>query len=198
MSSGITVISGPTAVGKGTVVSMLARRHPAVWVSVSATTRPPRPTETDGVHYLFVSDAEFDDLVEHDGLLEWATVHGRERYGTPAAPVRAALAAGRAVILEIDIQGARQVRQRLPEARFVFLAPPDWATLEGRLRGRGTESEAERARRLETARDELAARDEFDHVVVNGEWGRTVAELVRLLGLEDSADAKVHLEHSHS
>lgn len=198
MSGGITVISGPTAVGKGTVVSLLARRHPEVWVSVSATTRAPRPTETEGVHYLFVSDAEFDDLVQNDGLLEWAIVHGHDRYGTPAAPVRAAVAAGRTVILEIDIQGAREVRRHLPDARFVFLAPPDWATLEGRLRGRGTESEAQRSRRLETARTELAASEEFDHVVVNGELGRTVAELVSLLGLEDSADAKVHLEHSHS
>lgn len=165
-------------------MSLLAARYPSVWVSVSATTRAPRPTETDGVHYLFLSDAEFDDLVEHDGLLEWAIVHGRDRYGTPAAPVRAALADDRDVILEIDIQGARQVRQKLPDARYVFMAPPDWDTLVGRLRGRGTETEEQMRRRLATARDELASASEFDHIVINGDLEETVSELVDLLGLE--------------
>ncbi|MCB0890395.1 MAG: guanylate kinase, partial [Propionibacteriaceae bacterium] len=107
MSGDVTVISGPTAVGKGTVVQALKARHPEVWVSVSATTRPPRPTEVDGVHYHFVSNADFDVLVATDGLLEWATVHGRDRYGTPSAPVEAAVERGERVILEIDLQGAR-------------------------------------------------------------------------------------------
>jgi guanylate kinase len=132
VSGDVTVVSGPTAVGKGTVVSALRARHPEVWVSVSATTRPARPGEVDGVHYLFVDDAGFDELIETDGLLEWAVVHGQHRYGTPAAPVHAAVAAGRHVILEIDLQGARQVREHLPQARFVFIAPPDSDALRRR------------------------------------------------------------------
>ena len=183
MSGDVTVISGPTAVGKGTVVQALKARHPEVRVSVSATTRPPRPTEVDGVHYHFVSNADFDVLVATDGLLEWATVHGRDRYGTPSAPVEAAVERGERVILEIDLQGARQVRQRLPGARLVFIAPPNWAELVNRLVGRGTETAEQRERRLRTAQVELAAADEFDHVVVNDDLGRAVDDLVSLLGL---------------
>lgn len=183
MSGDVTVISGPTAVGKGTVVQALKARHPEVWVSVSATTRPPRPTEVDGVHYHFVSNADFDVLVATDGLLKWATVHGRDRYGTPSAPVEAAVERGERVILEIDLQGARQVRQRLPGARLVFIAPPNWAELVNRLVGRGTETAEQRERRLRTAQVELAAADEFDHVVVNDDLGRAVDDLVSLLGL---------------
>ena len=187
MRGDITVISGPTAVGKGTVVSALRLRCPQVWVSVSATTRAPRPLERDGVDYLFVSDADFDNLVEHDGLLEWATVHGVHRYGTPAAPVEAAVAAGKHVILEIDLQGARQVRQKLPGVRTVFLEPPSWDVLVDRLVGRGTETEEQRERRLKTAREELAAASEFDYRVVNDDLGCTVDTLVDLLGLPKSA-----------
>jgi guanylate kinase len=179
----LTVVSGPTAVGKGTVVARLRERHPEVFVSVSATTRPARPGEIDGVHYLFVTDAEFDGLVSSDALLEWAVVHGVHRYGTPREPVQRALADGREAILEIDLQGARQVRQACPDARFVFLAPPSMDELVRRLVGRGTESEEQRARRLETARAELAAQAEFDHVIVNREIGQAVADLVALLGL---------------
>ena len=122
-------------------------------------------------------------MIATDGLLEWAVVHGKERYGTPSAPVRAAVAAGRRVILEIDLQGARQVRSRMPEARLVFIAPPDEATLRQRLIGRGTETPEQMERRLRTAEAELAAAEEFDHVVVNDDLGTTVAELVGLLGL---------------
>lgn len=190
MSRGITVISGPAGVGKGTVVQLLRKAHPEVWVSLSATTRPPRPSEVDGVHYLFVTDDEFDGLVEDDGLLEWAVVHGKHRYGTPAGPVHDAEAAGRPVVLEIDLQGARQVRERLPDAHFVFLSPPDWTTLVGRLEGRGTESPDQVARRLETARIELAAAEEFDEVIVNDELGRTVEQLVSSLGLQPQTFAK--------
>jgi guanylate kinase len=179
----LTVVSGPTAVGKGTVVARLREQHPEIFISVSATTRPPRPGEIDGVHYLFVTDAEFDHLIEANALLEWAVVHGVHRYGTPRAPVLQALADGREALLEIDLQGARQVRQACPDARFVFLAPPSMDELIRRLVGRGTESEAQRARRLETARAEMAARAEFDHVVVNREIGQAVEELVVLLGL---------------
>lgn len=183
MNSRLTVVSGPTAVGKGTVVEQLRTEHPEIWVSVSATTRPPRPGEVDGQHYLFVTESEFDALVVKDELLEWAVVHGQHRYGTPRRPVVEAVRAGRQALLEIDLQGARQVRDSWPEARFVFLSPPSWDELVRRLVGRGTESAAERTRRLETARAEMVAAGEFDHVVVNGEIGQAVGDLVGLLGL---------------
>ena len=152
-------------------------------MSVSATTRPPRPGEVDGQHYCFVSSEEFDDLLATNGLLEWAVVHGRDRYGTPAAPVQGALERGERVILEIDLQGARQVRTSLPQARLVFIAPPNWDELVARLVGRGTETAEQRERRLSTAKDELAAADEFDHIIVNDDVGRAVDELVDLLSL---------------
>lgn len=183
MSGDVTVISGPAGVGKGTVVAALRQVHPELWVSVSATTRTPRPGEVDGQHYHFIDDAEFDRLIDTGGLLEWAVVHGAARYGTPAAPVLAAVAQGRQVILEIDLQGARQVRDRLPWARTVFLRPPSWEELEHRLSGRGTETADQVERRMQTASVELAAAEEFDVVVVNDDVRKTVAALVDLLGL---------------
>lgn len=177
----LVVLAGPTAVGKGTVAAAVRERHPSVWISVSATTRPPRPGEIDGVHYLFVDDAEFDRMVAEDELLEWAVVHGVHRYGTPRKPVEAALSEGRPALLEIDLQGARQVRATMPEALFVFLAPPSWEELVRRLVGRGTEDEEERARRLSTAREELAAEPEFDVTIVNREVHAAAAELVALM-----------------
>ena len=179
----LTVLSGPTAVGKGTVVTHLAQEHPDIFVSVSATTRPPRPGEVDGVHYHFVSDAEFDALIAEGALLEWAVVHGVHRYGTPRAPVSKALEEGRPALLEIDLQGARQVKASCPDARFVFLAPPSWAELVRRLVGRGTESAMQRERRLQTARAELAAQAEFDYVVINREIGQAAEDLVALVRL---------------
>ncbi len=179
----LTVLAGPTAVGKGTVSADIRRRYPEVWLSVSATTRPPRPGEVDGVHYHFVDAAAFDSLVAGGELLEWAWVHGRNRYGTLRGPVLDQLAAGRPALLEIDLDGARQVRRAMPEARFVFLAPPSWEELERRLVGRGTEDAEERARRLATARVELAAEPEFDHVVINDDVARATDELVTLMGL---------------
>jgi guanylate kinase len=179
----LTVLSGPTAVGKGTVMAEMRRRHPDLWISVSATTRPPRPGEVDGVHYHFISPERFDELVASGQMLEWAVVHGRNRYGTPRLPVEEQLAAGRPVFVEVDLQGARQVRAAMPEARFVFLAPPDFDELVRRLVGRGTESEEERARRLATAREELAAVAEFDHVVVNDDVTRATDEVLALMGL---------------
>jgi guanylate kinase len=179
----LTVVSGPTAVGKGTVVTALRSAHPEVFVSVSATTRPPRPGEVDGLHYLFVSEEQFDRLIADDELLEWAVVHGRHRYGTPQAPVLAAIEAGHEAVLEIDLQGARQVRERWPDAYLVFLAPPSWDELVRRLVGRGTETAEDRARRLDTATRELAAESEFDTTVVNRDVEQAVADLVALLGL---------------
>lgn len=179
----VTVVSGPTAVGKGTVVAALRTRHPEVWLSTSATTRAPRPREVDGVHYHFVTGEEFDELLGSNGLLEWALVHGTDRYGTPRAPVEAALAEGLDVVLEIELQGARQVRESMPGARFVFIAPPSWDELVRRLEHRGTETLEQRERRLLTAEAELASQSEFDHVVVNDDVDRAVEELVGLMGL---------------
>lgn len=179
----VVVLSGPAAVGKGTVMTQLRRLRPEAFVSVSATTRPARPGEVNGLHYWFLSDDEFDRLVVSGGLLEWATVHGAARYGTLRRPIEEAVTAGHTVILEIDLQGARQVKQSWPGAYFVFLAPPSWEELVRRLRGRGTESEEQQARRLRTADEEMAAQDEFDAVIVNEDSGQTVHKLVELTGL---------------
>jgi guanylate kinase len=179
--SRLTVLAGPTAVGKGSVAADIRQNHPEVWISVSVTTRKPRPGEVHGRHYWFVSDEEFDALVADDQLLEWAVVHRAARYGTPRLPVEDALAQGRPALLEIDLQGARQVRTTMPEALFVFLKPPSWEELVRRLVGRGTEDEEERARRLQTALEELAAEAEFDVAIVNTEIHRAAEELVALM-----------------
>jgi guanylate kinase len=177
------VLAGPTAVGKGTVAADVRAHHPEVHISVSATTRKPRPEEVHGVHYWFVSEPDFDDMVARGELLEWALVHGAARYGTPRRPVEEALRAGRPVLLEIDLQGARQVRESMPEACFVFLKPPSWEELMRRLETRGTESAEERARRLDTARQELAAEAEFDTTIVNHEVHEAAEQLVTLMML---------------
>ena len=179
--SRLTVLAGPTAVGKGTVAAYVREHHPEVWLSVSATTRRPRPGEVEGVHYHFVDDEEFDRMAREGELLEWAVVHGRARYGTPRDPVEQALAAGRPALLEIDLQGARQVRASMPDALFVFLAPPAWDELVRRLVGRGTEDAEEREARLATARVELAAVAEFDVTVLNDDVRRAADELVSLM-----------------
>ncbi len=179
--SRLVVLAGPTAVGKGTVAAHISEHHPEIHLSVSATTRPPRPTEVDGEHYYFVDDEEFDRLVAEDELLEHATVHNAYRYGTPRRPIEEALAAGRTVLLEIDLQGARQVRAAEPSATMVFLLPPSWDELVLRLVGRGTEDDEERARRLRTAKGELAAQNEFDYRVVNDEVASAAREVVELV-----------------
>ena len=183
----VTVLAGPTAVGKGTVSTYIRDHYPQVWLSVSATTRAPRPGEVEGVHYFFVSDAEFDDMIDRHDLLEWAVVHNLNRYGTPRHKVEEALAAGRSVLLEIDLQGARSVRQAMPDAQFVFLAPPSWEEMVHRLVGRGTETPEQQQRRLETAKLELAAQSEFDHTVVNDTVERAAAELVALMGVPSAS-----------
>lgn len=179
--SRLVVLAGPTAVGKGTVSAYIREHHPEVQLSVSATTRKPRPGEIDGVHYYFVSDAEFDRMIADHELLEWAVVHNSYRYGTPRTPIEAALSEGKRVLLEIDLQGARQVRKAMPDALLIFLLPPSWEELVRRLTGRGTESSEEQQRRLETAKVELAAQDEFDAKVVNREVGQAAAEVVELM-----------------
>ncbi|CAN5319539.1 guanylate kinase [soil metagenome] len=177
----LTVLAGPTAVGKGSVAAAVRAAHPEIWVSVSVTTRPPRPAEVHGRHYWFVSEKEFDRLIAEDELLEWAVVHQVARYGTPRRPVEEAMAKARSSLLEIDLQGARQVRRTMPEALFVFLKPPSWEELVRRLVGRGTETAQERERRLQTAREELGAESEFDVSVVNTEIHAAAAELVALM-----------------
>ena len=177
----LVVLAGPTAVGKGTVSAYVREHFPEVWLSVSATTRRPRPGEVDGVHYHFVDPAEFARMERDGELLESAVVHGRNSYGTPRRPVEEALAQHRMALLEIDLQGARLVRASMPEALFVFLAPPSWDELVRRLVGRGTEDEEERARRLETARVEMAAEKEFDVTIVNDDVRRAAEELVSLM-----------------
>jgi guanylate kinase len=181
----LVVLAGPTAVGKGSVAQDIRDHHPEVWISVSATTRAARPGEVNGVHYWFVSDAEFDKMVAEGDLLEWAVVHGTARYGTPRQPVDLALASGHPAMLEIDLQGARQVRATMPDALFVFLEPPSWEELVRRLVGRGTEDAAQRERRLATARDELAAVSEFDAVILNREVHAAAEELVALMLLDE-------------
>ena len=176
------VISGPSAVGKGTVCARLRELHPAPFYSISMTTRAPRPGEVPGESYHFVGLNDFRALIAEGDLLEWAEVHGNY-YGTPRQQVLDAVGAGRPVILEIDLQGARQVKRNMPEAQRIFLSPPSWEELVSRLRGRGTESEAAIERRLETARQELLQIDEADHVIVNVAIEETVDALVSLMSL---------------
>lgn len=182
----LTVLAGPTAVGKGTVSAYIREHYPEVWFSVSATTRDPRPGEEDGVHYYFVSDEEFESMVENRQMLEWATVHNSYKYGTIRSMVQKQLDAGKHVLLEIDLQGARQIRNAMPEAQLIFLAPPSWDELVSRLIGRGTESPQEQEARLDTAKIELAAEPEFDYTVINETVAEAAEEIVRLMGADRS------------
>ena len=178
----LIVLAGPSGVGKSSVVDELRRQLPELYFSVSATTRDPRPGEIDGVDYRFVGPPGFDRLIEGGELLEWAEIHGGlQRSGTPREPVERQLAAGRPVLVEVDLNGARALKAALPEAVTVFLAPPSLQELTRRLRHRGTESAAQFARRSETAREEMAARGEFDVVLVNDELRAVVARLVELV-----------------
>ena len=176
----LTVLSGPSGVGKGSVIAAVRRRHPQVWLSVSVTTRRPRPGETDGVEYHFVDDAAYARMVDRGELLEHASYAGSS-YGTPRQPVLERLANGVPALLEIELQGARQVKAAMPEAHLVFLAPPSVDELERRLTGRGTESPERVRRRLELARSELAAEREFEAVVVNDDVEAAADRLVALL-----------------
>ncbi|MFE5894601.1 guanylate kinase [Streptomyces sp. NPDC002285] len=176
----LTVLSGPSGVGKSTVVAHMRKEHPEVWLSVSATTRKPRPGEQHGVHYFFVTDEEMDKLIANGELLEWAEFAGN-RYGTPRAAVLERLEAGEPVLLEIDLQGARQVSESMADAQLVFLAPPSWEELVRRLTGRGTEPPEVIARRLDAAKVELAAEPEFDVTLVNTSVEDVARELLALV-----------------
>lgn len=178
----LTVLTGPSGVGKGTLVKALLKRHPELWLSVSATTRAPREGELDGVHYFFLSAEDFAQQVKGDGFLEWATFAGN-CYGTPRAAVEQRLTEGQPVLLEIEVEGARQVRRSFPVGLQIFVAPPSFEELERRIRGRGTEAEEAIQRRLARAREELAAATEFDAVLVNGDLEAAGHELETLMGL---------------
>lgn len=176
----LTVLSGPSGVGKGSVISVVRRRHPHVWLSVSVTTRQPRPGEVDGVQYHFVTQDEFDRMAAAGELLEHATYAGSS-YGTPRRPVEDRLGRGVPALLEIELQGARQVRAAMPDARLVFLKPPSFEELARRLAGRGTEDPERVRRRLALAEIEMAAEAEFDEVVVNDDLEAAADRLVALL-----------------
>jgi guanylate kinase len=178
----LVVLAGPSGVGKSSVVHELRDLYPELWFSVSATTRGQRPGEQDGVDYRFVTPAEFDEMIENDELLEWADIHrGTHRSGTPRTPIENRLSAGEPALVEVDLQGARALRRAMPEAFLVFLSPPSWEALVERLVGRGTEPPEIVARRLKTAREELAAQEEFDAVVVNTDLKSAAIELLTLV-----------------
>lgn len=178
----LVVLAGPSAVGKSTVVHRLRTDVPDLYFSVSMTTRQPRPGEVDGKDYFFVTAEDFQRRIDAGEMLEWADIHGGlQRSGTPASPVREALAAGRPVLVEVDLVGARNIKRLMPEASTVFLAPPSWEVLVERLTGRGTEPEDVIRRRLETARGELEAQGEFDDVVVNDDVETAVAAIADIL-----------------
>ena len=185
-SGKLTLITGPSGVGKGTLVNQLLERHPKIWLSVSATTRSPRSGEQEGVQYFFHSRDRFDALVAGGGFLEWAEFAGN-CYGTPRQPVEERMAEGRPVLLEIELEGARQVRRSFPEGFQIFLAPPSFEELERRIRGRGTDAEEAIQRRLSRARDELKAQAEFDAVVVNDNLDSALQQLERYMGLSSGA-----------
>ncbi|SFT06954.1 guanylate kinase [Saccharopolyspora flava] len=176
----LTVVSGPSGVGKSSVLGEVRRHVPEVYFSVSATTRAPRPGEVDGVHYHFVSVAEFERMIAEGEMLEHARYAGNF-YGTPRKPVEEAIRSGHPAVLEIELQGARQVRTAWPDAQLVMLLPPSWEELVDRLTGRGTEPADVVEKRLAAARDELAAEPEFDETVVNADLQSATSELVRLI-----------------
>jgi guanylate kinase len=174
----LVVLSGPGGVGKSTIATYI-RKHGTFWVSISSTTRKPRPNEKDGIDYFFVSESEFDQEIEKNHFLEWAQFAGA-RYGTPREAVEQKLSSGVNVLLEIELEGAKQVKAHLPEAILVFLEPPSWEELVSRLERRATDSEQRRAERLALAQEELAAASFFDHRLINDQVENVVQKLLSL------------------
>lgn len=177
----LIVLAGPAGVGKGSIVRQILANESDFVHSVSATTRDPRPGEKDGVDYHFVSKERFLDMIEKNELIEFAVVHGQNYYGTPVSEITNAVAKNRHLIMEIDLQGARQLKERVNDLLTIFVLPPSWDELVSRLRGRGTESEEQITRRLATAREELEAADEFDHQVINLDLAQAAQEVVDLV-----------------
>ncbi len=177
----LVVLAGPAGVGKGTIVRQILATQDDFILSVSATTRDPRPGEVDGVDYHFVTREHFESLISESQLLEYALVHGSNYYGTPLNELTRAEALDKHLLLEIDLQGARQVKERIPQALTIFINPPSWEVLEARLRGRATETEEQIQTRLLTARTEIASAGEFDYQVVNQDLDLAVGEVVSLV-----------------
>jgi guanylate kinase len=186
----VLVLSAPSGAGKTSLARVLVQRHQQLVFAVSATTRAARENERDGVHYLFLTDAEFDHLLETDGLAEWATVHGY-RYGTPRQEIDRALTRGLVPVLDIDVQGARQVRRVFPDAVQVFVLPPSAAELARRLAGRGSEAPEQRRRRLETARAELPSLIEFDYLLINDNFDAALCRLEHIIAAERQRIARL-------
>jgi guanylate kinase len=176
----LVVLAGPAGVGKGSIVRKILATEPDFMLSVSATTRQPRPGEVDGVDYHFVTKEQFERMIADSALLEYAVVHGSNYYGTPLSEINRAADLGKHLLLEIDLQGARQIKQRIPQSLSIFINPPSWEELESRLRGRGTETEEQIQTRLTTARTELQSAAEFDYQVTNVDLDRAAAEVVDL------------------
>lgn len=183
MAGKLFVISGPSGAGKGTLVSNLMSRRDGLWLSVSATTRMPRKGEQEGVSYFFLTDEQFDDLIENDGFIEWAHVH-TNRYGTLRSVVEDKIASGTDVVLEIDAQGARQIRERYPDAVLIFIKAPDMQVLEKRLRDRGTETEEQIQVRLQTAKVEMQQEKYYNYSLVNDDLERATEELLGIVDAE--------------
>ncbi len=180
----LTVITGPSGVGKGTLVKRLLERNKEVWLSISATTRSPREGEFDGKHYFFLDQAGFEQLIDKEGFLEWAEFAGN-LYGTPREQVDEKISIGKKVLLEIELEGARQVRKNFPDAFLIFVAPPTFEELEKRIRGRATDSEEAIIKRLYRAKEEINAKNEFDAVVINKDLERCLFEIEKLIGVNN-------------
>jgi len=188
ISAKLFILSGPSGVGKGTLLKRILKSRPNAWLSVSATTRSPRPAEVEGVHYHFVSSQQFEEWIENDGLLEWAKVHAGKYYGTPLQPVQQQLDLGNSVFLEIDTQGAFQVMKAVPEAVSIFISPPSIEVLEQRLTERGTESAEQIAGRIALAEHEIAQQMRYNYQLVNDDLDDATKELCRIVSAEEAAD----------
>jgi guanylate kinase len=176
----LIVITGPSGVGKGTIVKSLLAKNPQIFLSISATTRSPRPGEVDGVNYYFLSRTQFEEMINNSELLEWAEYAGNY-YGTPKKPVRESIETGKTIVLEIEVLGARQVQKNFPSATRIFILPPSFSELEARLRGRGNESETAIAKRLAKAKEEIAVSDEFDYQVVNDDLQKAITQVENII-----------------